>query len=83
MVAVFRVAHGSAAGGSLGQRGFNLEHCIGFLCGLLGRVAGESEHFDHVFAILLADGLEALAIGDVVVAVRQRQSGLAYAGNLF
>ena len=35
VVALFRVAHRGAAGGGLGQRGFDLDHRVGFLGGLL------------------------------------------------
>jgi hypothetical protein len=50
--------------------------------GLIGRIAGEREHFGQVVVILLADGLEALVVDKVVVTIRQRQAGLSDAGDL-
>jgi hypothetical protein len=69
VIAVFRVAHSSAAGGSLGESRFDRQNGIRFLCGILRRVAGKGEHFGHVVAILLANGLKALAVGEVVIAI--------------
>ena len=82
MIAILRFAQLRTAGGSLGQRGLNGEDVVSFLGGLVGLVAGQREHFHEVLVILFADALEPLALGDVVLAIRKRQSGLAQAGNL-
>ena len=80
VVALLGIAEFGAAGGGFGERGLDLEHGVGFLRGLLGRIAGEREHPGHVLDVLLANGGK--AVEQVVVAIGQRKAGLADGGYL-
>ena len=80
MIALFGIPQIGTAGGSLGQRGFDFQDRVRFLCRLVGRVAGQSEHPGHVFDVLLANGFK--AIEQVVIAIGQRQAALADTGDL-
>ena len=61
VVAILGLAQIGAAGGGLGQRGFDLHHRRSFFGGLCRAVAGQREHLGDVLDVLLADLLEALA----------------------
>src|SRR6185437_16550854 len=65
-----------------GERGLDLHDAIGFLFGLVGRVAEELEGLDHVVDVALAKLLEARRFIEVVVAVGKGESALSCGSDL-
>ncbi len=83
MIGVRRLAEIGTVHRSFGHRCFDFHDGGCFFSGLIGRVAGECEHFLHVLDVLRADGGEVSVIDDVVIAVGQGDAALVELGDLF
>ncbi len=81
MIGLDGVTHVHVRHGSLGQRGFNLQHGRRFRFGLLLRITQQFQHPRHVLTVVLAQSFRFLVIAKIVVALRQSQPTLQCRGN--